>query len=585
MLGYTTENGQGKGRSGLCMLYPLPFPQPVPEATAVFVYRDTQFQELIGSFMGEGSGTLMMFDEFLSPVYQLSFSESPALTDGELRQLTALKGTCVHILSIQGTEYVVVRTLSENSGMTYLYMEPREQFYAEILEEKRNFYLLIGGLLLCGVLLAVLLALYHYLPLGRIVRTLSPGQQPKNEYAVISTAIRRGEELKNTVSHQQPFVRSRCLQQILYGNRTEAELQENLQWAGMHFDYLGFVVVLLRFPPAFTQTRLAAELLMGVTEEGMNCYVTELDQSRSLAVLCNLPSDSDWRTMIERYLTDCCENLEEAVSCLPTIGVGSLHQGLTLCGTSYLEARTALEFLKTGDHQSYYDELSRQEDEQYPRLEQSLLMQSIRHGNLQATRAAAHDIVAAMQKNCPSVIIMRYVGAEVMGNLIRLAEQMEYPLDMKKLVIFPNELDYLGQFEQRFTEFSCALCGHVEEKKGARYRELKTAIVHYLTEHFCEYDISLEAVADHFEISTSYLSKMILEETGSRFNQYLTMLRMERAKELLTGSEMKVREIVEAVGYADTANFIRKFRNIEGMTPGQYREAGRQAPSHEEERE
>ena len=100
-----------------------------------------------------------------------------------------------------------------------------------------------------------------------------------------------------------------------------------------------------------------------------------------------------------------------------------------------------------------------------------------------------------------------------------------------------------------------------------------------------EEKITVQEIADGLGSSYSNFRKLFKEFTGISPASYQQDLKLQRAKELLTGSEMKVREIVEAVGYADTANFIRKFRNIEGMTPGQYREAGRQAPSHEEERE
>ena len=54
--------------------------------------------------------------------------------------------------------------------------------------------------------------------------------------------------------------------------------------------------------------------------------------------------------------------------------------------------------------------------------------------------------------------------------------------------------------------------------------------------------------------------------------QYITMIRMDRAKELLVNSNMQIKDVVAEVGYIDVANFVRKFKNYEGMTPGQYRE-------------
>ena len=54
--------------------------------------------------------------------------------------------------------------------------------------------------------------------------------------------------------------------------------------------------------------------------------------------------------------------------------------------------------------------------------------------------------------------------------------------------------------------------------------------------------------------------------------RYVTMMGMNRAKEVVVNSNMQIKDVVAEVGYIDVANFVRKFKNYEGMTPGQYRE-------------
>ena len=81
----------------------------------------------------------------------------------------------------------------------------------------------------------------------------------------------------------------------------------------------------------------------------------------------------------------------------------------------------------------------------------------------------------------------------------------------------------------------------------------------------------MEMVANQFNISASYLGRIVREETGNTFNQYITALRLEEAKRLLRDTDEKVKDIVSKVGYVDVANFIRKFKTIENVTPNQYR--------------
>ena len=65
---------------------------------------------------------------------------------------------------------------------------------------------------------------------------------------------------------------------------------------------------------------------------------------------------------------------------------------------------------------------------------------------------------------------------------------------------------------------------------------------------------------------------MIKSETGLTYTQYLTELRIGKAKDLLKSDSMSLAEISEAVGFNDYFYFIKKFKKAVGVTPGKYRE-------------
>lgn len=90
-------------------------------------------------------------------------------------------------------------------------------------------------------------------------------------------------------------------------------------------------------------------------------------------------------------------------------------------------------------------------------------------------------------------------------------------------------------------------------------------------------DLTLEVCADRLNYHPSYIRQVFRKETGMNFSEYLSLYRMEVAKKWLTQTEMKVGEIAERLKYNNSQNFIRYFRKLEGMTPGQYRETHRQA--------
>ncbi len=94
-------------------------------------------------------------------------------------------------------------------------------------------------------------------------------------------------------------------------------------------------------------------------------------------------------------------------------------------------------------------------------------------------------------------------------------------------------------------------------------REMQKA-VEYIGEHLGDKDLSLSVVSDHVGMSRNYFSKIFKESMGENFVNYVTRLRMEYARELYLGSDRKIYEIAEMVGYADWHYFYNLYRKTFG---------------------
>lgn len=94
-------------------------------------------------------------------------------------------------------------------------------------------------------------------------------------------------------------------------------------------------------------------------------------------------------------------------------------------------------------------------------------------------------------------------------------------------------------------------------------------IIRYLNENY-EKDITLKSLSDIFYLNSSYISQLIKNETGITYSQYLTELRIKKAKQLLKTTDMSLNQISEAVGFNDYFYFIKQFKKIVGVTPGKY---------------
>ena len=92
----------------------------------------------------------------------------------------------------------------------------------------------------------------------------------------------------------------------------------------------------------------------------------------------------------------------------------------------------------------------------------------------------------------------------------------------------------------------------------------------YIINHFTE-PLTLEMVAERAGFSSSYFSNVFKKETGTGFNEYLTSLRIERAKELLKSTRTNVKDVCVEVGYSDLKHFTAIFRKYTGLKPGEFR--------------
>ncbi|TVQ21753.1 MAG: response regulator [Spirochaetaceae bacterium] len=93
----------------------------------------------------------------------------------------------------------------------------------------------------------------------------------------------------------------------------------------------------------------------------------------------------------------------------------------------------------------------------------------------------------------------------------------------------------------------------------------------YIRHRSSDPDLSVERVCSAIGVGTSYFSSIFKQHTGKTFVEYLTSLRMERAKELLRASDQLTYEIAAEVGYRDPHYFSNSFKRYCGITPREYR--------------
>ena len=96
-------------------------------------------------------------------------------------------------------------------------------------------------------------------------------------------------------------------------------------------------------------------------------------------------------------------------------------------------------------------------------------------------------------------------------------------------------------------------------------------VLKYIREHLSQTDLSVLQVAQQVYLTPSYLSNIFKKETGMNLNRFIRVFRMEKAKELLCSTNMKVAQVSEKVGFSNVSYFCRSFREYYGSSPESYR--------------
>jgi len=117
----------------------------------------------------------------------------------------------------------------------------------------------------------------------------------------------------------------------------------------------------------------------------------------------------------------------------------------------------------------------------------------------------------------------------------------------------------------------------LDEKKYKENSDLVQACCKYINEHFYEYELSVQNITEMFSISPTFLNQKMKEEIDMNVYEYITFIRMENAIYMLLNTDLPVKTIVSLIGYYDVSSFGRKFKNMYGDSPAEYRKKNKKS--------
>lgn len=185
-------------------------------------------------------------------------------------------------------------------------------------------------------------------------------------------------------------------------------------------------------------------------------------------------------------------------------------------------------------------------------------MLTVNNGDIQSIRKFIFEMISA--------IIAESISLNIKAEII-----LKYYETYEKLLSTDN-IQLLSKYT---TEFAERILLELLKNRSVSKNMLIKMSKDFILQNLGNEDLSLEIVSKHIGLSSIYFCKLFHKEEGTSFNDYLNIQRINKAKELLLETNLKVFEVGYATGYGNPKYFNYVFKRIAGITPLEYRNAER----------
>jgi len=147
----------------------------------------------------------------------------------------------------------------------------------------------------------------------------------------------------------------------------------------------------------------------------------------------------------------------------------------------------------------------------------------------------------------------------------KIKSMIENYLNHSAIVCYARQLGNFDTVPETYKN----LLGEMKEKNSAS--PIVRRIKQYIESHYSENGLSLQEVAEAVNVSPAYLSRLLKNEEGYSFIEYLTIVRIKMAIRYMDDVNIKIVDVAEKVGYSTQHYFSTAFKKILGVSPSQYR--------------
>jgi AraC-like DNA-binding protein len=504
-----------------------------------------------------------------------------------------------------GESVLVTRMISPSFGWQYYSTTPVNAFNYESSGVLTLIFWICVSLILIGIVFSLIFSLRLYNPIRNIRSILL--NEPKlagsresdwarGEFGEISRRIHELMEEKLDISERLQHISTDRVEQyfrdLINGSPRTDEHTVTRIMADIGFVQGRYLCCcfMFQFRDRFYHDIAEADrvmileklkiVLLGIMRKYVNCYLVECEHNLYVCMV-NLRTDED-RDQLDTALKMIRQTFEyDMVYCDLLIGVGNAYAETTAMSSSYSEAITLLDNMRSRPDNPVLDaaELELGQVYYYSFLDETKIVNALKIGEFELLKKELETIIETNRH--------RGVSYSNLGSLLAAVYQTGYRyLTERKQEVFRFVTEQQHQkllqkhvlpteWQER-TEALYAFFARIIEETAVKQERRSGTVVALITEYIALHyakDLHLEMIADEIGLSPKYVSRLFKETTGSSITDTISLTRIEKAKELLLETDLKIGEIAEMTGINSRTTFLRLFKKHEGISPMDYRNA------------
>lgn len=495
-------------------------------------------------------------------------------------------------------DFLVFRKQSEQNGWTYISMVPMSSFN-QVMNMNLYFIVVIGlTVVLLGITLALTFTMRIYRPINTLVEKL-PSKEKKDSSMDELQFLQQGVNLllanekqyeKNIRLYDKKYVEHSL--QLAVNGIAAAKQNEVMDILKNQYGFLYDTYVCCNIIFDFTleyyreigeksqaeMTEKLRDVLEVLAGSICKCCIVEMVNGNYICA-ASVEGKEQVGELSRGFAQ--MERIFENDSAYYTvaIGIGSLCEGLENLSASYSQAMFALQQRnrKAAFQIISYDSLPVKNRVSFTFYDQKKIVNCIKTGKADALSEILAGIVTDNKKRGISANNMLELYRQLLAVGKRCLEEQELVLDNEELsarvksVFFENEdgaeFETAKQLLQEYLQEVLVLINGRETSAG---NKMVDTIKRYVLENYTG-DLSLDRIGTELGISPKYMSRLFKQKSGENLTDYINVVRIEKAKEILTTTNVKIGDIAAMVGLESRATFLRVFKKLEGVSPNEYR--------------